>query len=642
MNIREFHLQAKAAGGSRTPRPVGVSDAPRTSRSVLECGCPLPLSLAVALVCFISLLERAATTNTIIDSCEYATDAAPRAAWQPMRGSAPAASAVVDGRKVLRLPCDFAGGKIDRASWDRKVRLDLSNARGVQFRLLCRDSSPVSYFSFYLQSGEGWYHTTFFPESTKDWNTVEIDKKDMKPEGKPGGWDQIKTIRISAWRATDVSTEIYLSDLWTTEALPPPGPREFAKAAIANIGKIASYRTYNEAVSGIVSNKQTTSCLTCAASFRADAINLLDKRSYGESKQWAENAHAQLLEAYCRAQKPLAGEFRGFWCHSAFGVEGMDWDEAIKRLADNGFNAIFPNMLWGGAAFYPSKVLPVASQVATRGDQIAKCLAACRKYGVQIHVWKVDWNLGTAAPKAFVAQMRQAGRLQASAAGKEEPWLCPSHPDNQQLEIAALLEVVRNYDVDGIHFDYIRYPGNDHCFCADCKERFEKAVGATLRNWPADVLADGPLRAQWLDWRRANITTVVRSVSQQARALKPRLQISAAVFRNWSVDRDGVGQDWKVWCDQDYLDFVCPMDYTPLNSLFENEVARQVHWAGHARCYPGLGVSASSSRFGADRAIEQINITRRYGTRGFMIFNYGARESRELLPLFGMGITAKQ
>ena len=350
----------------------------------------------------------------------------------------------------------------------------------------------------------------------------------------------------------------------------------------------------------------------------------------------------ETVAAFCQAQKPEPGEFRAFWCHSAFGVDGMDWDEAIHRLADNGFTAILPNMLWGGAAFYESKVLPVASPVAQKGDQIRQCVAACRKYGLQIHVWKVDWNLGRSAPMDFAAKLRNEGRLQMSSQGKEESWLCPSHPENQKLEIDAMVEVVRNYDVDGIHFDYIRYPDNDHCFCAGCRERFGRACGLALTNWPQAVLADGPLRQRWLDWRRSNITTVVRSVSEQARAINPRIKLSAAVFPNWAVDRDGVGQDWKLWCEKGYLDFVCPMDYTPANSRFDLLVSQQVEWAGGTPCYPGLGVSASSSRFGADRTIEQIDIARRHRTHGFVIFNYGVQECRDLLPLLGMGITAKE
>jgi uncharacterized lipoprotein YddW (UPF0748 family) len=562
-----------------------------------------------------------------------------------MRGTTPVATARLDGRNVLRLPCEFAAGDVERASWDRAVRLDLASSRGIQFKVLCRDASPVAYFSLYFQSGEGWYQATFFPESSTDWDTIEIDKTEMKAEGKPAGWDQVKTIRISAWRGKAVNTEFYLCDICRTEPLAPASPRGLADAAIARIGKIASFKSYEQATNQIArlirQDAPAAKALARVAGLRESALKLAAQQKFTEAREQAAAAREQLIAAFCLAQKPLPGEFRGFWCHSAFGVQGMDWDEAIRRLADNGFTAILPNMLWGGAAFYESKVLPVASQVATRGDQIRQCLAACRKYGVQMHVWKVDWNLGSAAPKDFVARMRQAGRLQISSQGKEEPWLCPSHPDNQQLEIAAMVEVVRNYDVDGIHFDYIRYPDSNHCFCAGCKERFQRASGTTLTNWPEDVLADGPLRRQWLEWRRGNITTVVRAVSEQTRAIKPKIKLSAAVFRNWTVDRDGVGQDWKLWCDKGYLDFVCPMDYTSSNNRFETMVAQQVEWAGRTPCYPGLGVSASSSRFGVDRAIEQINITRRHQTRGFVIFNYDAKESTELLPMLGLGITAK-
>jgi uncharacterized lipoprotein YddW (UPF0748 family) len=586
------------------------------------------------------------SVGSVIDNCQYATDAAAQAAWRPMRGTTNVTAAVLEGRKALRLPCNFAGTQIERASWDQRVQLDLAASRGVRFELLCRDPAPVSYFAIYFQSGEGWYAATFFPDSSTGWNTIEIDKAGMRSEGKPAGWGQVKTIRVSAWRGKEANTEFYLRDLRKLAVLPPPGPRELAEAALESIGKLASFSTYDEATNQIrrlaPRDARVTKALADANAARASALQLLAGENFTAAREQAAVASGQLLEAFCLAQRPEPGEFRGFWCHSAFGLQGVDWDEAIRRLAENGFTAILPNMLWGGAAFYESKVLPVASQVAERGDQVRQCVAACRKHGLQVHVWKVNWNLGAAAPRTFVEQMRRERRLQASVDGKEKPWLCPSHPANQQLEIAAMLEVVRNYDVDGVHFDYIRYPDNDHCFCAGCKERFQNRRSVKVQRWPEDVLADDPLRQQWLDWRRGNITTVVKAVSEAARALKPKVKLSAAVFRNWNTDRDAVGQDWKLWCDKGYLDFVCPMDYTPLNSRFENMVTQQVQWAGRTPCYPGLGVSASSSRFGVDRAIEQIIITRRHGTHGFVIFNYGVKESKELLPMLGRGITRKE
>jgi len=135
----------------------------------------------------------------------------------------------------------------------------------------------------------------------------------------------------------------------------------------------------------------------------------------------------------------------------------------------------------------------VSSEVARRGDQIAQCVAAAHRRGLGVHVWKVNWNLGSAAPPSFLEEMRRAGRLQANSRGQEETWLCPSHPDNRSGN-DSMLEVARDYDVDGLHFDYIRFPDHDHCFCAGCRKRFQLTVKTPLDHWPQAVQTNGPLR----------------------------------------------------------------------------------------------------------------------------------------------------
>jgi uncharacterized lipoprotein YddW (UPF0748 family) len=299
-------------------------------------------------------------------------------------------------------------------------------------------------------------------------------------------------------------------------------------------------------------------------------------------------------------------------------------------------------MLWGAAAYYKSDVLPVSSQVAQKGDQIELCLAACRKYKVACHVWKVNYYMGRATPPDFARKVRAAGRTQMNFDGSPiADWLCPSHPDNQKLEIDAMLEVARNYAVDGLHFDYIRYPGAHGCFCVGCRKRFEKSVGSKVARWPADVRSDATLRDKWLDFRRQQITTVVAAVSQQARKIRPGIKISAAVFSNWPSDRDRIGQDWKFWCDRGYLDFVCPMDYTPKTGAFAQLVAKQVKWAGRAALCPGIGASVWTPRADPCKVIAQIRAARDAGATGFTIFNYSASEAAELLPMLSKGITRK-
>jgi uncharacterized lipoprotein YddW (UPF0748 family) len=599
----------------------------------LWCTCPGGLAAAAAVV---------PAGPAVIEDCRYSNDAEARLAWRPMTGTSQVSMVALAGRQALRMPCNFVGTTSERASWDRKVTLDLSASRGLEFKVFCREASPVSYFSIYLQSGGGWYQATFFPESSNEWNTITLDKGAFGVEGTPAGWGQVRTIRVSAWRGQERETEFFLTDLRTTGTL---GRAQAVQASLDRIGVFGPAKDFEEAARLLEplagKNPRAGEALATARAAREAARELLAQGRFEPALDQAALAQRRMTEAWCLAQSPLAGEFRAFWCHSAFGVPGWTWDEAIGCLATNGFNAILPNMLWGGVAYYESKVLPVAPEAAKRGDQIAQCLKAAHQRGVQVHVWKVNWNLAHNAPPAFVEKLRRAGRLQASARGQEDPWLCPSHPDNQKLEIDSMLEVARNYAVDGLHFDYIRYPDADHCFCAGCRERFQKAARLNLTDWPREVQAGGGRRQEWLDWRRGNITTVVRAVSEQAHALRPGLKISAAVFRNWPTDRDGVGQDWKLWCERGWLDFVCPMDYTASPRQFENMVSRQVVWAGATPCYPGIGESASSSRLGVDGVIEQILITRRHGTGGFVVFNYGGAEARELLPMLGLGITAR-
>jgi uncharacterized lipoprotein YddW (UPF0748 family) len=101
-----------------------------------------------------------------------------------------------------------------------------------------------------------------------------------------------------------------------------------------------------------------------------------------------------------------------------------------------------------------------------RGDQLKESVTAAHNAGLKLHAWKVCWNLVKASPQ-FVAQMKQQGRLQVAYTGKTKNWLCPSNARNIKLELSAIREIVQNYDVDGIHLDYIRYPNSSYCYCND-------------------------------------------------------------------------------------------------------------------------------------------------------------------------------
>ncbi len=416
-----------------------------------------------------------------------------------------------------------------------------------------------------------------------------------------------------------------------------------AAAAIDQIGRVGPYQTYSEAVAGIHQQAALTlrtllveTELAAAATNRANALAAQAATNYSQAIFAAQAARAHLKLAYGLSLKPVSPEFRAIWEHHATGPYPGNWAGGVAALATNQFNAVFPNMLWGGLAHYASAYLPRSAEFTQYGDQITACLNAAHARGVQVHVWKVNWNL-SGAPSSFINGLRAANRTQVSRTGAPIDWLCPSHPDNFALETNSMLEVVRNYDVDGIHFDYIRYPSSDYCFCTGCNARFQSQTGRTVANWPADVLAAGALRNAFLDWRRAQITRLVQAVYTGTKALKPAVRVSAAVFPNAVTAYDGEGQDWRRWITNGIVDFLCPMDYTTELHSFTNLVAQQLAYAdGRVPIYPGIGAFVLET----DAAQAQLQAARAANTGGFILFELSPGSATTLLPSLGAGATA--
>ncbi|MGQ9663236.1 MAG: hypothetical protein ACUVWX_13005, partial [Kiritimatiellia bacterium] len=157
--------------------------------------------------------------GTVIDDCQYRDDSAARQSWRAIGGTSPVRLAEVAGRRVLVLPCNFAAAPIERAVWDRAVQLDLSEWDGIELDIACRNPTPISHFTIYFQSGEGWYAAPFSISSTSEWNRIFVSKAETAMEGRPGGWKAIRTIRLSAWCSGDENTEIGLAGLRAAKAL---------------------------------------------------------------------------------------------------------------------------------------------------------------------------------------------------------------------------------------------------------------------------------------------------------------------------------------------------------------------------------------------------------------------------------------
>ena len=410
-----------------------------------------------------------------------------------------------------------------------------------------------------------------------------------------------------------------------------------ARAALAGAGTLGRYANLDEALgalaaSGKESNtKPTAEVISSARAHFAKASALMDGGDYAGVIDTCNEINRIIVNAYCRTHSPWPIDMIGAWNHSGSGLHLGDWARTCATLKSHGITDVFPNFLWPGSVHYDSKIQSSSDIYRFYGDQPAQCVAVAHAAGLKVHAWKVCWRLDR-APETFVRRLREEHRLQVTDSGQTIEWLCPSVPENRVYEKDAIRELVRKYDIDGIHLDYIRYPDSRSCYCRNCRNQFESHIKRPVARWPGGV-RNGSLQARYTTWRAEQVTQLVRDVAVLAKRLRPGIQVSAAVYGTYPQCINSVGQDWGKWVREGYVDFVCPMNYTDDTDEFLKWTRKQMGLTGiRDRIYPGIGCTASESRLDAVQTVDQIAAAKLAGASGVMLFDLTPVLESEILP----------
>ena len=365
------------------------------------------------------------------------------------------------------------------------------------------------------------------------------------------------------------------------------------------------------------------------------------------------------LPHIARAQQPLGAsalatpEIRGIWVHT---YQTQPWDIVMKKIAEAGFNCVFVRVARGVNALYPSKILPMdawaedAWKSGQGQDELKTMIGAAHRNGLEFHAWKVNFNAGAgmragAGPAAFYQKLSEQDRLARGPSGVPAPFLNPGDPRNRQMEFDVMMELLQNYDIDGLHFDYIRYtdtgPGGVEDFDYDYGEvsrrEFEKVLGRRVQNWPAAVFS-GDLKIPYEEWERGNINNLVSRVYAATKQRKPRVMVSAAVWRANRKYRAGIKQDWTRWARESWLDFVVPMDYSADAARFGSDLDEQIpNVAGHIPLAAGIGTYLQKT---PEDVVKQIQIARDKGADGYVLFSYQDDKIEAILDLLKQGVNA--
>lgn len=357
-------------------------------------------------------------------------------------------------------------------------------------------------------------------------------------------------------------------------------------------------------------------------------------RRYYEADEYLHNARQEFSLAFAQAMPVRPVEARCVWLDRGTIIttknpQGMS--QLFDKLKATGINVVYFETNNAGYVMFPSSVA-VQNPATVGWDPLGTALKEAHKRGMELHSWCWIFNVGNAKHNPIVGKEADyPGPVLSShtfdwalqsATGtllppkQHEFWLDPSNPDARRYPRELLSEIVRKYPVDGVQFDYIRYPfngkGSEMGFNWLARQRFEKETGLSL-----DRL-DDETRQVWQAWKIAQVNTFVKDTTTALRQLRPGLRISAAVYalpRRLRLSL--IQQEWETWVANGWVDTLNPMTYVQT----AKELALQAGYvrestADRALVYPGLSIRQLDTA----GLVEQMDSAREDGTLGTTMF----------------------
>lgn len=321
-----------------------------------------------------------------------------------------------------------------------------------------------------------------------------------------------------------------------------------------------------------------------------------------------------LLFLWAAAAAVAAGpapQYRVFWAdafHSGFRTPA-EVDKMIEDLVTAKANAVFLEARHRGAVYYLKSQEPPAEDPAYQKgfDALAYTIEKAHAAGIEVHLWspvtplwdsarppsdpRHIWNRfgpGAPPPETWMTW---------TASGRVSRSIDLGHPEAARYTAEVFLDALRQYDLDGIHLDYIRYPEDGrYGWNPTAVARFHRIYardGLPSENDPA-----------WADFRRRQVTEFVRQIWLRALELKPQAKVTASLI-TWGNGpandeefrtKDAysrVFQDWPRWLEEGILDFGVPMNYFD-NTRYSGYLDRWLEFEKNHQfergILPGLGI----------------------------------------------------
>ncbi|MCG3177268.1 MAG: hypothetical protein MOGMAGMI_02236 [Candidatus Omnitrophica bacterium] len=250
-------------------------------------------------------------------------------------------------------------------------------------------------------------------------------------------------------------------------------------------------------------------------------------------------------------------------------------DELVRFSSDSGVTILYVQVYRSGRSWVPTSSGDTAPYEQCRAalgeDPLAYLIRAAQSRGIEVHAWINLLSLG-ANNDAPILKRYGAGVLTRNTSIKwglesykvdKQFFLEPGDPRVREWLGQLVEDVARTYpELDGIQYDYIRYPDTEPSYghTAENLRRFRDQAGRAPK---------GEQDPEWREWKRQQVTSLVRELTERVHAVRPALKVSTTGLVPYSRALLESYQDWKDWIESGLVDHVTLMCYSSEPGKFE-------------------------------------------------------------------------
>ena len=359
---------------------------------------------------------------------------------------------------------------------------------------------------------------------------------------------------------------------------------------------------------------------------------------------------AGTLAAQTSAPPPVPREFRGLWVATVANMDwptpgASTWDQQrellaiLDRAASLHLNAVIFQVRPGADALYKSPYEPWSRFLTGRQgrapeppwDPLAFAVEEAHKRGLELHAWfnpyRAAYARDTLPARTHISETNP-GLVRSYG---PYLWMDPGDPAVRRRTLRAIVDVVKRYDVDGVHIDDYFYPYPE----LKNGKKIDFPDAATYARYRKN---GGKLAKD--DWRRDNVNRLVESIYEEVHAVKPSVRVGISPFGIWRPGNppqikgfdaySEIYADSKKWLQNGWADYFVPQLYWPIGAREQSYPVLYDWWESQntkkRHLWPGLAsyrVGENSARnISAQEIIDEIDSTRvRGGDQGHVHFN---------------------